>query len=259
MNVIDKYHETMADIHRLSILGGSESLFGKEHIFVSLLRDEHEKDGLTSGMYCFKGLNQYGNVVSWEPFLRATVSFIKHGFRGADLEELRDWWGKNSSIDTACLGAYVSSALGREDIKAILAKADVKYAKALAEEEARIAAIPHLKPDEDALPYKHDECIEDFAGNHSQAGAWADTHVNESGQKIITFGGGWSEYCRDGTLDKFMDGERGCPVEARPAKVEALYKKVDADADWSFSVIIDFLNENKDGLRFSEEFKWDGK
>ena len=114
----------------------------------------------------------------------------------------------------------------------------------------------NAKTPEGSLPYAHKECIEDFAGNSSQPGAWADVYEDENGKTIITFGGNWKHYCEDGVLDKFMDGERGLPVEARQSKVKTLYKNVDNNPEESWEIIIAFLKENKDELKFGEEFKW---
>ena len=234
-------------------------MFGREHIFSELLYDAHEKAGLTdNGCYCFKKLSWYGNIVSYEPTVEAVKAFLAHGFVRAELEELERWYKSiNATLDQVCLSSYLRSILASSDMQPFLDEADKVRAEEEAAEEARLAAIPHTHPPEDALPYKHSECIEDFAGNHSQPGAWADVFVNESGQELVAFGGCWKHYCDGDGLDRFMDGERGCPVEARPAKVKRL-KKITADPDNSFGGIIAFLEKEHAGLRFGEEFKWDG-
>jgi len=260
--IIEKFRKTEVSIHRLDVMGGTDSLFGKEHIFSQLLHDEHEKAGLTdNGMYCFKGLNWYGNIISWEPTLATIGAFLAHGFVRADLEALRDWWkGVNQTLDTACLSSYLDSAMKRDDIKELLAEAEKTRARFVAEEGSRLAAIPHLAPPEGALPYVHLECLEDFAGNSSQPGAWADVFVNESGQEVVTFGGCWVYYTEgDDVLSKFMEGERGCPVEARPAKVKQLKAMSAETNEDSFSRIVAFLEKNHSKLRFGEELKWEGK
>jgi len=259
-DLVAEFVKARESIHRLDSLGGSESFFGKEHIFGQLLYEEHEKDGLTDkGCYCFKGLSWYGNIVSWEPTLRAIASFLAHGHTREDLEALQKWYcGINATLDQRCLSAYLAGAFSRDDIKALLVESDKVQAELKVAEEARLAAIPHLSPPEDAIPFRHLECLEDFAGNHSQPGAWADVHVNDAGQEVVTFGGCWIHYVEgDDVLSKFMDGERGCSVESRPNKVKQL-KKMSAEANEdSFFKIVKFLEQNHADLKFSEEFKWE--
>lgn len=41
---------------------------------------------------------------------------------------------------------------------------------------------------------RHLECIFDFCGNYNSEGIWADLWEDESGEKFVSFGGGWVSY-----------------------------------------------------------------
>jgi len=255
--ILAKCRKTLDTLHRLDEMGGSGTMFGREHIFGELLYEAHERAGETDkGCFCFKKLGWYGNIVSWEPTIDAVKEFLTRGFTGADIEELIGWYsGINASPDQLLLSVYLKHILKRDDVRGLVAESDRKKAETDAAEAARLAAIPHTEPPADAPLYRHEECLEDFAGNHSQPGVWADVYVADDGSEVVTFGGCWGYFIEgDDVLAQFMDGERGCPVEARRSKVREL-KKI-ADTDNPFGGFLRFLEANHKSLRFGEEFRW---
>lgn len=256
-DVIAEFVKTRDGIGRLRSLGGVDTFFGKEHVFGELLHEEHEKAGETNkGCFCFKRLGWYGNIVSFEPTIAAVKAFLAHGYIREDLERLRDWYsGVNQTLDCLSLGVYLKHILLRPDIEALLVESSKRHAEAAESERVRLAAIPHAQPPDGAPVYRHKECIEDFAGNSGQPGAWSDVFVADDGSEVVTFGGGWAYYVEGDALTKFGDGERGCPVESRPEKVRQV-KKLAADWQCSFSNIVKFLQKNGAELRFGEEFRW---
>lgn len=104
----------IGDMHRFDQLGGRDTLFGRAHIFEYLLHEEHEKVGKTSsenGMYRFKGIAQYGNIVDYEPTKIAMNRFISdYGFTSEDLGELEEYYNGQvylGAIDCAVLGVLI--------------------------------------------------------------------------------------------------------------------------------------------------------
>jgi len=176
VDVIAEIVKTRDTLGRLRSLGGVDTFFGKEHVFGELLKEEHERAGETNkGCFCFKRLGWYGNIVSFEPTVAAVKSFLAHGYIREDLERLRDWYsGSNQSLDCLSLGVYLKHILLRPDIEALLVESGKRHAEAAEAEKVRLAAIPHVQPPDGAPVYRHRECIEDFAGNSGQPGAWSD-------------------------------------------------------------------------------------
>ncbi|MEI8007756.1 MAG: hypothetical protein WCI48_16230 [Bacteroidota bacterium] len=62
-NPIGKIQKLLGHINRIEKMGGRGSFFGLLEIFEIIMEEEHSKDNET-GMYRYKGMEQYGNIVS---------------------------------------------------------------------------------------------------------------------------------------------------------------------------------------------------
>ena len=110
----------LRDMATFDRLGGSDTFFGRLHVFKYLLKDEHAKAGETDsakGAYRYRGMMQYGNIVSYEPSMSAAKRFIEMGYSEQHLMELQKWYrGKNvqGSVDAVALAIYLSEFLTHE-------------------------------------------------------------------------------------------------------------------------------------------------
>lgn len=82
---------------------------GKKDAFEFVLKEEHEIDGKTDGgMYSYKGLRQYGNIVSLKPTLKTLDILSKCSWWSTEfVNKLIDWYGAKQSIDTFILKEYI--------------------------------------------------------------------------------------------------------------------------------------------------------
>ncbi len=86
---IQKMHH---QILRVDKLGGRDSFFGLKEIFEIILEEEHDKDNET-GMYCFKGMEQYGNTVSLPRVNDTMTRCIEElKFTKQEFESLINWY-----------------------------------------------------------------------------------------------------------------------------------------------------------------------
>jgi hypothetical protein len=99
------------DMRTFDKLGGSDSFFGRLHVFSFLLMEEHSKAGESDrsrGCYRYKGMNQYGNIVSYHPSLKASERFVKEmGYTIENLKEIEKWFKGQGSIDTVTMAIYI--------------------------------------------------------------------------------------------------------------------------------------------------------
>ena len=122
---ISKHLKSMAKFDRL---GGSDSFWGQLHVFEEMMKEQHEAagEGREKGMYGYHGMNQYGNIVCYEPTVIACHIFTdKLGYTRENLERIRAWYEGSGSIDCAMAHACIASFLRGEDpmIKKILKEA----------------------------------------------------------------------------------------------------------------------------------------
>ena len=110
---------TLADIandlnrlRRIDRMGGPDSFFGRMTIFEDILREEHTKAGLTEeggrpGPYNFHGMEQYGNLVDFEPAKEACRRFIDDYEHELEfLTRLYNWY-EGRSPDCALLAICI--------------------------------------------------------------------------------------------------------------------------------------------------------
>lgn len=97
-------------------LGGRESFFGMKEIFEIILKEEHDKlpEEEKTGMYRFKGMRQYGNIITIncaQNAVRRCVNELK--FTKQEFEELLRWY-EGRSID--CVTLYYVIKLTLKDL-----------------------------------------------------------------------------------------------------------------------------------------------
>lgn len=102
------------DIHRVDKLGGRDSFFGMMEIFEIILKEEHEKDPNEphEGMYRFKGMEQYGNIVSPDcvySTVKRCVETLK--FTKDEFDQLIKWYKYRDSIDCVVLHLTIKWAI----------------------------------------------------------------------------------------------------------------------------------------------------
>ena len=113
MNKIRKY---LFQIEKLRRLGGRDSFFGMMEIFEIYLSEEHEKDNET-GMYRFKGMEQYGNIVSIPRTCDAIDRCVKElHFTKNEFDKLIDWYSGKPSPDTKTLALIIEWNLKNKNI-----------------------------------------------------------------------------------------------------------------------------------------------
>jgi hypothetical protein len=101
-------------------LGGRESFFGMKFIFELTVKEQHEKLE-QAGMYRYKGMEQYGNIVQPDCLIEAiAICAREYGFTGEDFQKLQRWYG-GRSID--CAVAAMTIALFYPKVLSDLAKA----------------------------------------------------------------------------------------------------------------------------------------
>jgi len=107
---------TAISVEAFERLGGQNTFFGRQHAFESLLADEHSLNGKADaslGMYRFKGMEQYGNVVGSEEVELAARKFVLDlGYSRDHLAELSRWYLSRlsvGSIDAYTLGLILAS------------------------------------------------------------------------------------------------------------------------------------------------------
>jgi hypothetical protein len=89
-------------------LGGRDSFFGMMEIFEIILKEEHDKLGET-GMYRFKGMEQYGNIVSIPQTYDAVKRCIDElKFTKEEFDKLINWYkGRDHGPDTSILALAI--------------------------------------------------------------------------------------------------------------------------------------------------------
>lgn len=90
------------DIHRVDKLGGRDSFFGMMEIFEIILKEEHEKDpeNPKTGMYRYKGLWQYGNIVLLPCVKSAVKRCVEElKFTKEEFDKLLNWYDRKDSPD----------------------------------------------------------------------------------------------------------------------------------------------------------------
>ena len=93
---------------KVDLLGGRDSFFGMMEIFEIILEEEHTKEEET-GMYRFKGMEQYGNIVS----INRTYDTVKRcieelNFTKEEFDKLIDWYsGRKYGPDTQVLALAI--------------------------------------------------------------------------------------------------------------------------------------------------------
>jgi len=105
-SLIKEYHKTLKALHF-----DMNNFFGRMDAFEMVLEEEHEKAGETDkelGMYRYKGMQQYGNIVSFEPTYK-TMDIIVNEFKWSDkwITELIDWYEIRNTFDTITLYHYM--------------------------------------------------------------------------------------------------------------------------------------------------------
>lgn len=99
-------------IDKVDRLGGRDSFFGMMEIFEIILEEEHSKDNET-GMYRFKGMEQYGNIVSIPRVYDTVTRCIEElNFTKEEFDKLIKWYsGRNYGPDTKILALAISWCL----------------------------------------------------------------------------------------------------------------------------------------------------
>ena len=104
-------------IGRVQHLGGTEPFFGRQAIFEDLLQEEHDRTSTATGMYSYHGMEQYGNIVEWEPAKEACRRFVdEFGHEPEFLIRLRDWYD-GRGIDCAILCVAIKYFLKERGIE----------------------------------------------------------------------------------------------------------------------------------------------
>lgn len=102
-------------INTVDRLGGRDSFFGMMEIFEIILEEEHEKDPEEpkSGMYRFKGMEQYGNIVSIPQVYDTVKRCIEElDFTKDEFDKLINWYkGRNHGPDTQILALAIEWCL----------------------------------------------------------------------------------------------------------------------------------------------------
>lgn len=105
------------DLQVLEELGGRGSFFGMQHVFEEILEEEHIKiDGEEEGMYRYKGMEQYGNIVSPNA-VSATFKRCRkdYSFTREEFESLSKWYSERDyGPDTKILGLCLKWSLEDE-------------------------------------------------------------------------------------------------------------------------------------------------
>jgi len=134
MNALAAIAKTRDRIGKFDRLGGSDTFFGRQAAFESLLEDEHNEAGVGegNGMYSYHGMGQYGNIVSFSPTIQAIKTFLQLGYTREHLQELQKWYdgGKmRGAIDEAALSAYLGVILKEEDLEEALDRMEATESK----------------------------------------------------------------------------------------------------------------------------------
>ena len=112
MNELLNILEMSRQISRVDKLGGRESFFGMMEIFEIFLKEEHEKDPdePKDGMYRFKGMEQYGNLVSIDCTYKTVKRCIDElNFTKEEFDKLIDWYsGRKHGPDTQVLALAIT-------------------------------------------------------------------------------------------------------------------------------------------------------
>jgi len=111
---VPKIMKITRSLDKLNKLGGRDSFFGMQHIFEEILYEAHKKAGETcNGMYCFHGMEEYGNIVSPEAVKNAyEICKNEYGFTNEEIQSLVDWY-KGRSIDASILSVCLKVELRR--------------------------------------------------------------------------------------------------------------------------------------------------
>jgi len=111
-NPLAKIQKMMFQIARVDKMGGRGSLFGLMEIFEIYLAEEHEKDNET-GMYRFKGMEQYGNIVSIPRIYDTVQRCVEElNFTKEEFDKLIDWYsGRKYGPDTQILALAIGWAI----------------------------------------------------------------------------------------------------------------------------------------------------
>jgi len=112
MKELHEILEMSKQINRVDRLGGRDSFFGMMEIFEIYLKEEHDKLGET-GMYRFKGMEQYGNIVSIPQVYDTVKRCIDElHYTKEEFDKLIDWYkGRNHGPDTAVLALAIEWCL----------------------------------------------------------------------------------------------------------------------------------------------------
>jgi hypothetical protein len=121
---IPKLVELRRQLATFDALGGRESFFGMKFIFELIVKEQHEKLDET-GMYRYKGMEQYGNVVHPECLIEAIAICARDFcFTGEDFQKLQRWYG-GRSID--CTVTAMTIALFYPQVLSDLAETGVNH------------------------------------------------------------------------------------------------------------------------------------
>ena len=112
-NPIVRINKIRFDIERVYRLGGRTSFLGMLEIFEIILKEEHEKNDKETGMYRFKGMEQYGNIVSPKSTYLAIDTCVKElKFTKEEFDKLIDWYkDRNYGPDTRILSLVIGWCL----------------------------------------------------------------------------------------------------------------------------------------------------
>jgi hypothetical protein len=103
-------------IERVAHLG-PDTFFGRQAIFEDLLQEEHSKTSKAKGMYSYHGMEQYGNIVEWEPAREACRRFVDdYEHEPEFLIRLRDWYD-GRGVDCAMLCVCIKYFLKERGIE----------------------------------------------------------------------------------------------------------------------------------------------
>jgi hypothetical protein len=90
--------------------GGRDSFFGMKEIFEIILKEEHEKDpeNPKEGMYRYKGLWQYGNIVLPHCVASAVKRCVEEfKFTKEEFDQLINWYDRKDSPDVIVVYFYI--------------------------------------------------------------------------------------------------------------------------------------------------------
>lgn len=103
MSELNKILKISRQIHIVDKLGGRDSFFGMLEIFHITLEEEHSNNS-NIGMYRYKGMGQYGNIVSIPRIYDSIEKCVKrYNFTKSEFDKILDWYKDSQTPDCQIL------------------------------------------------------------------------------------------------------------------------------------------------------------